>query len=47
MTKANEAKYADYMAATQRDDESVGASFLILRSSFFIFHSKLQMKNEE
>jgi Protein of unknown function (DUF664). len=29
MAKANEAKYADYMAATQRDDESVGTADLI------------------
>src|SRR5262249_4602864 len=29
MTKANEAKYADYLAATQRDDESVGTADLI------------------
>ena len=29
MTKANEAKYADYMAATQRDDESVANADLI------------------
>lgn len=29
MTTANEAKYADYMAATQRDDESVGTADLI------------------
>ena len=29
MTKANEAQYADYMAATQRDDESVGTADLI------------------
>jgi hypothetical protein len=29
MTKSTEAKYADYMAATQRDDESVGTADLI------------------
>src|SRR5262245_58793473 len=29
MTKANEARYADYMAATQRDDESVTSTDLI------------------
>jgi hypothetical protein len=29
MTKASEAKYADYMAATQRDDESVATADLI------------------
>ena len=29
MTKANEAQYADYLAATQRDDESVTSTDLI------------------
>ncbi len=29
MAKANEAKYADYMAGTQRDDESVACADLI------------------
>ena len=29
MKKSNEMKYADYMAATQRDDESVGTAELI------------------
>src|SRR5262249_54309996 len=29
MTKANEARYADYVAATQRDDESVTSTDLI------------------